>query len=95
MTVSLRFVSVWARPIAKLTDNRDHLLRRIGGLCGEVDPGAIETIQSWPKGYVTWKLQEKQARAGPDTDPHSAISSSDASGSPLGDEAPHAGVGAA
>ncbi len=79
----------------KFIRNRDHLLRRIGELCGEVDPAAVETIRSWPVGYVTWKLQEMHPRAGPDTDPHSAISSSDASGSPLGDDALHAPAEAA
>ena len=79
----------------KFIRDRDHMPRRIVESCGEVDPAAVETIRSWPVGYVTWKLQEMHPRAGPDTDPHSAMSSSDASGSPLGDEAPHAGVGAA
>jgi len=79
----------------KCIRDRDHLLRRIGELCGEVSPGSIETIRSWPKGYVTWKLQEMQARAGPDTGPHSAISGSNASVSPQDDDALHAAAEAA
>ena len=57
----------------KFVRNRVHLLRRIEELCGNVDPQAIETIQSWPDGYATWKLLEMKARAGPVSAPHSAI----------------------
>ncbi len=57
----------------KFIRDRDHLLRRIDELCGNVDPQAIEIIRSWPVGYVAWKLQELKARAGPETAPHSAI----------------------
>ena len=39
----------------KFIRNTDHLLRRIGEMCGDVNPAAIETIKSWPNGYVTWK----------------------------------------
>ena len=39
----------------KFIRDRDHLLRRIDELCGNVDPQAIEIIRSWPVGYVTWK----------------------------------------
>ncbi len=60
----------------KFIRNRDHLLRRIGELCGEVDPGAVEIIRSWPEGYVTWKAREMQPSAGPKTGPYSAISAS-------------------
>ena len=58
----------------KFVRDRDHLLERIDELCGNVDPQAIEIIQSWPVGYVTWKLMEMKARAGPETAPYSAIS---------------------
>ena len=58
----------------KFIRNRDHLLDRIIELCGDVDQQAIEIIRSWPVGYVTWKLMEMKARAGPETAPHSAIS---------------------
>ncbi len=58
----------------KFIRNRDHLLQRIDELCGEVDPTAIEIIQSWPDGYATWKLLEMKARAGPENAPYSAIS---------------------
>ena len=57
-------------------------LSRIGELCGEVDPGAIEPIRSWTEGYVEWKALELQVSAGPETGPHRAISSSDDGGSP-------------
>ena len=57
----------------KFIRNRDHLLRRIEELCGNVDQQGIEMIQSWPVGYVTWKLLEMKARAGPKTAPYSAI----------------------
>ena len=57
----------------KFIRDTDHLLRRIGEMCGDVDPTAIETIRSWPNGYVTWKLMEMKARAGPVTAPYSAI----------------------
>ena len=58
----------------KFIRDRDHLLRCIDELCGEIDPGAMEIINSWPDGYVTWKLREMQVSAGPGTGPHSAIS---------------------
>ncbi len=57
----------------KFVRNRDHLLDRIDELCGNVDPQAIEMIRSWQVGYVTWKLMEMKARAGPETAPYSAI----------------------
>ena len=55
---------------SKFIRNRDHLLDRIEELCGNVDPHAIETTQSWPAGYVTWKLREMQGCAGRDTAPY-------------------------
>ena len=61
----------------KYVRDRDHLLRRIRELCGKVDPEALEIIRSWPVGYVTWKLQEMEACAGPKTAPYSAISDSE------------------
>ncbi len=51
----------------------DHLLKRIGEMCGTVESEAIEIIRSWPRGYVTWKAREMQRGAGPETDPYSAI----------------------
>ena len=51
----------------------DHLLKRIGEMCGDVDLEAIEIIRSWPTGYVTWKLMEMRVSAGLKTAPHSAI----------------------
>ena len=63
----------------KFIRNRGHLLRRIGELCGKVDPDAIETIKSWPDGYVTWKALELEATASPRTAPYSAISASEVS----------------
>ena len=57
----------------KFIRDRDHLLERIDELCGTVDPEAIETIESWPDGYATWKLREMQRCAGPKTAPYSAI----------------------
>ena len=57
----------------KFIRNRDHLLRRIGEMCGRVDHGAIESIKSWPDGYVTWKAMEMRGSAGPETAPHSTI----------------------
>ncbi len=56
----------------KFIRTTDHLLRRIGEMCGDVDPAAIETIQSWPSGYVTWKATEMRASAGPGNAPYSA-----------------------
>ena len=53
---------------------RDHLLRRIGEMCGTVDPKAVETIRSWPLGYVLWKHGEIQAPAGRSEVAYSAIS---------------------
>ncbi len=58
----------------KYIRDREHLLDRIEELCGNVDPQAIETIQSWPVGYAKWKLREMQGCAGPETGPYSAIS---------------------
>ncbi len=52
----------------------DHLLKRIGEMCGTVDSEAIEIIRSWPRGYVTWKALRMHRDAGPETGPHSAIS---------------------
>ncbi len=52
---------------------RDHLLRRIGELCGKVDRAAVEIIKSWPDGYVTWKAVEMNVSAGLKTAPYSAI----------------------
>ncbi len=49
----------------KFIRNSEHLLRRIGEMCGDVGPAAIEIIRSWPNGYVTWKAKEMQATAGP------------------------------
>ncbi len=57
----------------KFIRDRDHLLCRIGEMCGVVDPNGIEVIRSWPVGYVTWKLMEMKARAGPKTGPWGAI----------------------
>ena len=57
----------------KFIRNRDHLLKRIGELCGEVAPEAVDIIKSWPSGYVSWKLLEMEPRAGPETAPYSAI----------------------
>ena len=57
----------------KFIRNRDHLLRRIGEMCGDVDSTGIETIRSWPNGYVTWKATEMQVSAGPETGPWGAI----------------------
>ena len=57
----------------KFVRDRDHLLRRIDELCGNVDPKALETILSWPTGYVAWKLEKMHTRAGPDNAPYSAI----------------------
>ena len=70
----------------KFIRDQDHLLRRIGGLCGKVDPAALETIRLWPDGYVTWKAVEMKAPAGPDTDPRSAIWSLGDGGSPQDDD---------
>ncbi len=58
----------------KFIRNTDHLLGRISEMCGDVDPTAIETIRSWPNGYVSWKVTEIQVSAGPETAPYSAIS---------------------
>ncbi len=52
----------------------DHLLSRIGEICGTVDSEAIEIIRSWPRGYVSWKCRKMLRGAGPETAPHSAIS---------------------
>ena len=71
----------------KYIRNRIHLLRRIGELCGEVDPTAIEAMNSWPDGHVTWKLLETRYGAGPETGPHRAISLSNDGGSPQDDDA--------
>ncbi len=42
----------------------DHLLKCIGEMCGDVPTAAIETIRSWPHGYVTWKAKEMRVSAG-------------------------------
>ena len=52
----------------------DHLLKRIGEICGSVDSEAIEIIRSWPRGYVTWKAREMKRGAGPEKAPYGAIS---------------------
>ena len=57
----------------KFIRDTDHLLKRIHEMCGDVDPTAIRTIQSWSNGYVTWKASELQISAGPKTAPYSAI----------------------
>ncbi len=57
----------------KFIRDRDHLLERIDELRGSVDPEDIQIIRSWPAGYVTWKLHEMKARAGPKTATYSAI----------------------
>ncbi len=62
----------------KYIRTEDHLLRRIGEMCGIVDPEAIEIIRSWPRGYVSWKYRKMLRGAGPETAPHSAISHSGA-----------------
>ena len=49
----------------KFIRNTDHLLKRIDEMCGDVDPDAIATIQSWPQGFVTWKLLDLQDAASP------------------------------
>ncbi len=64
----------------KFVRNRVHLLRRIEELCGNVDQQGIETIESWPDGYATWKLLEMKARAGTETAPYSAIMGHDGIG---------------
>ncbi len=58
----------------KFVRGRDHLLRRIGQMCGTVDPKMVETIRSWPLGYVSWKHREIQAPAGRSEGAYSAIS---------------------
>ncbi len=60
----------------KYIRTKDHLLRRIGEICGAVDSKAIEIIRSWPQGYVSWKYRKMQRGAGPDTASHSAVSPS-------------------
>ena len=71
-TIEQRKGSGWRA--RKFIRNRDHLLRRIGEMCGDVDPAAIETIRSWPNGYVTWKATEMKVSAGPKIAPYRAIS---------------------
>ncbi len=61
----------------KFIRTNDHLLQCIGETCGDVDQAAIETIQSWPSGYVTWKVMELQTSAGPGDAPYSAERASD------------------
>ena len=56
----------------KFIRTTDHLLQCIDEMCGDVDQAAIETIQSWPNGYVTGKVMELRASAGPGNAPHSA-----------------------
>ena len=58
----------------KFIRNRDHLLRRLGEMCGDMDVRAIEAIKSWPDGYVTWKAKEMRGSAGPGNGPYSAES---------------------
>ena len=70
-TIEQRKGSGWRA--RKFIRNRDHLLRRIGEMCSDVDPAAIEIMQSWPSGYVTWKVMEMQRSSGPETAPYSAI----------------------
>ena len=70
-TIEQRKGSGWRA--RKFIRNRDHLLKRIAELCGDVDPDAIETIRSWPNSYVTWKAMEMQGSGGPETAPRSAI----------------------
>ncbi len=62
----------------KFIRGRDHLLRRIGETCGTVDPKAVETIRSWPPGYILWKHREIQAPAGRSEAAYSAISEKEA-----------------
>ena len=62
----------------KFIRRRDHLLRCIGEICGGVDPKAVETIRSWPPGYVSWKHREIQAPAGRSEVAYSAISEKEA-----------------
>lgn len=85
-TIEQRKGSGWRA--RKFIRNRDHLLRRIGELCGRSDPAAIETIKSWPDGYVTWKAMKMQGSTGPKTAPWSAISPSGASDHPKTPDAP-------
>ena len=66
----------------KFIRGRDHLLRRIGEICGTVDPKAVEIIRSWPPGYVLWKLREIQAPAGRSEVAYSAISEIEATKTP-------------
>ena len=61
----------------KFIRSRDQLLQRISELCGKVDPNALDTIGSWPVGYVAWKLREIHTRAGPGNGPYSAVRASD------------------
>ena len=42
----------------KFIRDRDHLLRRIGELCGRVDPTALAAIRCWSVGYVSWKATQ-------------------------------------
>ncbi len=62
----------------KFIRGRDHLVRRIGEICGTVDPKAVEIIRSWPPGYVLWKLREIQAPAGRSEVAYSVISENEA-----------------
>ena len=62
----------------KFIRERDHLLRRIDELCGDVDSQALEVIRSWPTGYVQWKCREFAQVPEAETAPHSAISPSEA-----------------
>ena len=74
---------------------RDHLLKRIAEMCGEVDPDAIETIKSWPVGYVTWKAMKMKVSASLKTGPQGAISDSEVFGGHSNDNAHHARPGEA
>ena len=62
----------------KYIRGRDHLLRRIHELCGDVDSQALEVIRSWPTGYVQWKCRELAHVQEPETAPYSAISAKEA-----------------
>ena len=62
----------------KFIRGRDHLMRQIEELCGDVDPEALDVIRSWPPGYVQWKYREFAHVQEPETAPHSAISPSGA-----------------
>ena len=58
----------------KFIRDTGHLLKCIADMCGDVDPVTIDTIRSWPNGYVTWKATEMRSSAGPKTGQCGAIS---------------------